>query len=106
VRRLPIIIVGGIGAAIALALMFPLGCGTTEIAIPEGGPDPNTASCSTLLFNDPEWGRMEGGQPDTDANSTTLDLLWRQMASRSAGVAAIPLAGSLITGWLLRQREG
>jgi hypothetical protein len=88
----------------ALALMFPVGCGTTEIAIPEGGPDPNTASCSTLLFNDPTWGRMKRGHPGTDAETTTLDLLWRRMASRAAGVAAIPLAAGLIAGWLLGRR--
>jgi hypothetical protein len=102
-KRLPII-VGGMGAVIALVLMFPVGCGTTEIAIPDDGPDPNTASCSTLLLRDPTWGRLEGGQPGTDAETSTLDVLWRRMASRAAGVAAVPLGAGLIAGWLLGRR--
>jgi hypothetical protein len=102
-RRISII-VGGVGAVIALGLLFPVGCGSTEIAIPEGGPDPNAASCSTLVFDEPSWAQIEDGHPRTDRETTSHDLLWRRMTSRAVGVAAIPLAAGLIAAWLLGRR--
>ena len=94
---------GVIGALAVLILMLPLGgCGSTDQGIPEGGPDPNVASCSALLFKE----STAGGEAGTDEAFTSVDLVLRRMALRAAAVAAVPLVVGLAAGWFLGRRNG
>jgi hypothetical protein len=98
--------VGVAGMLAALALLFPLGCGSTEMPIPPGGPDPNIAYCSTAIFEDPSWGGTEGGHPWTGERLTSETFVFGRMALVALLAAAVPLtAGLAVNRWLQRRRK-
>ena len=83
--------------------MFPLGgCGSDEQGIPEGGPDPNAASCRGLILKE----GTAGGEAGTDEAFTSADLVFRRMALRALAVAAVPLVVGLAAAWFLGRRNG
>ena len=96
------LILGAIGAAIALIVLFPFaGCGSDDGGIPDRGPDPNAASCSSLVFDAPSWGRTSGGEPGTGEEFTSAQLVWRRMWTRAVGVAFVPLGAGLFASWMI-----
>ena len=96
-----IVLLGVIGVVVVLVLLFPIGCGSTDPGIPPGGPDPNAASCSTLLFE--ERGSTPGGDAATDEEFTSVDLVWRRIAVRAVAVAGIFVMVALVARWLVEK---
>ena len=96
------------GAIVVLIAWFPTSCVQTTMGLVSAGspdsdtalPDPNSASCSSLLFE--HLASIPGMSPHTrppDISST--DVLSARLAVRALGVSAISLLGGLASGWWL-----
>lgn len=100
------LMIGAIGVVAVLVLMLPVqGCAGDEGGIPPGGPDPNRASCSTLVFEYPTWGHTPGGEAGTDEAFTSADWVWRRMTVRALVASAVPLVLGLGMAWFLGRRS-
>lgn len=91
-------------ALLALAALVPKECIGTLIGIPPGGPDPNGASCSTFLVTSPSWASLEGGHPDTNEQTYTMELLKSRLHLAAAVAALVVLSAGLIAGRVVGRR--
>lgn len=96
--------IGAAGMGIMFVLLAPRGCYSTAQGIPPGGPDPNEAGCSSYLFDNPSWGATPGGEPGTDEEFESFDLVKRRMVERAVLVGAIPLVVGVAAAWILHRR--
>ena len=103
-RKTPLLI-GAIGAIVVLVLLLPIGCSSTDGGIPPGGPDPNRASCRTLVVEEPSWGSTHGGEAGTDEAFTSVDWVWRRMTRRALAVSGLLLVLGLGIAWVLGRRS-
>ena len=101
----PPLLIGTIGVIVVLVLLLPIGCSGDDEGIPPGGPDPNSASCRTLLVEEPSWGSTLGGEAGTDGAFTSADWVWRRMTRRAFVVSGLPLVLGLGIAWVLGRRS-
>lgn len=102
-RRLGVFVLAGfLTAAVLLVLFYPWSCAVTAMGIPPGGPDPNSASCGSLV---PAGSISVQGEPGTDRTLTSEDVLWQRVLARTALLLSPLLVGVLLEAAALRQRR-
>jgi len=81
-----------------IMMFFPIGCRTTMMGAADGSPDPNSASCQSLMFD--HLGTLAGGSPATSLpERTSLDILTRRLRVRAIGASVLVIVGGVAWGW-------